>query len=168
MINLLVRNIGRFLFLVLFQVLVLDNIQLSGYLIPFMYVLFILLMPFETPGWLLLVSAFLLGFSIDLFEHTPGVHASATVFMAFLRPAVLTMIAPREDYEPSSYPRIHFYGFSWFLKYSAILVFSHHLVLFYLEVFTFSDFFNTFLRIILSSIFSIGLIILSQFLIFKK
>ncbi len=168
MTNLFLRNIGRFLFLVLFQVLVLDNIQLGGYLIPFMYVLFILLMPFETPGWLLLVSAFFLGFSIDLFEHTPGVHASATVFMAFLRPAVLKIIAPREGYEPNSFPRIHFYGVSWFLQYSAILVFSHHLFLFYLEVFSLSGFFNTFLRIILSSIFSIGLIILSQFLIFKK
>ncbi len=168
MINLFLRNIGRFLFLVLFQVLVLDNIQLGGYLIPFMYVLFILLMPFETPGWLLLVSAFFLGFSIDLFEHTPGVHASATVFMAFLRPAVLKIIAPREGYEPNSFPRIHYYGVTWFLQYSAILVFSHHLFLFYLEVFTFSGFFSTFLRIILSSIFSIGLIILSQFLIFKK
>ncbi|MEA1898380.1 MAG: rod shape-determining protein MreD [Bacteroidota bacterium] len=168
MINLVLRNIGRFLFLVLFQVLVLDNIQLGAYLNPFMYVLFILLMPFETPGWLLLISAFLLGFSIDLFEHTPGIHASAMVLMAFLRPAVLKMIAPREGYEPSSYPRIHYYGVSWFLQYSAILVFSHHLFLFYLEVFTFSGFFSTFLRIILSSIFSIGLIILSQFLIFKK
>lgn len=168
MINLLLRNIGRFLFLVLFQVLVLDNIQTGGYLIPFMYVLFILLMPFETPGWLLLVSAFILGFSIDLFEHTPGVHASATIFMAFLRPTVLTMIAPREGYEPNSYPRIHYYGVSWFLQYSAILIFSHHLFLFYLEVFTFSGFFITLLRIILSSIFSIGLVMLSQFLIFKK
>ncbi len=168
MINLFLRNIGRFLFLVLFQVLVLDNIQLGGYLIPYMYVLFILLMPFETPGWLLLVSAFFLGFSIDLFEHTPGVHASATVFMAFLRPSVLKIISPREGYEPNSYPRIHYYGISWFLQYSAILVFSHHLFLFYIEVFAFSGFFNTFFRIILSSIFSIGLIILSQFLIFKK
>ncbi len=168
MINLILRNIGRFLFLVLLQVLVLDNIQLGGYLIPFMYVLFILLMPFETPGWVLLVTAFLLGASIDLFEHTPGMHASATVFMAFLRPTVLKMIAPREGYEPSSFPRIHFYGISWFLQYSAILVFSHHLFLFYLEVFSFSGFFITLLRIILSSTFTLGLIILSQFLIFRK
>ena len=101
MINLFLRNIGRFIFLVLFQVLVLDNIQLGGYLNPFMYVLFILLMPFETPGWVLLFSAFLLGGSIDLFEHTPGMHASAAVFMAFLRPAVLKLIAPREGYEPN-------------------------------------------------------------------
>ncbi len=168
MINLILRNIGRFLFLVLFQVLILDNIQLGPYLNPFMYVLFILLMPFETPGWLLLIAAFLLGFSIDLFEHTPGIHASAMVLMAFIRPSVLKMIAPREGYEPNSYPRIHYYGVSWFLQYSAILVFSHHLFLFYLEVFTFSGFFITFLRILLSSLFSIGLIILSQFLIFKK
>ena len=67
MINLYVRNIGRFIVLVLFQVLVLNNIQFSGYVNPFMYVLFILLLPFETPRWLLLLSGFLLGLSVDIF-----------------------------------------------------------------------------------------------------
>lgn len=168
MINLVLRNSARFIFLVLFQVLILDNIQISVYINPFMYVLFILLIPFETPGWLLLVSAFLLGFSVDLFEHTPGLHSSASVFMAFLRPVVLKITSPREGYEPNTYPRLSYYGFRWFLNYTVILVFAHHLFLFYLEVFSITDFFGTLLRVILSSVFSIVLIILSQYLIYKK
>ncbi len=168
MINLLLRNTARFVVLVLLQVLLLDNIQLNAYLNPFMYVLFILLLPFETPAWLLLVSAFLMGFSIDLFEHTPGMHASATVFMAFLRPLTLKIIAPREDYETSTYPRVFYYGFVWFLKYSLILVFAHHLFLFYFEVFSFSGFFHTLGKVILSTLFSSGFIVLSQFLFYRK
>lgn len=168
MINLVLRNTNRFVILVLLQVLVLDNIQLGGFLNPYVYVLFILLMPFETPGWLLLTMSFFLGLSVDFFEHTPGMHASASVFMAYLRPAVLNMISPREGYEPASFPRVLFYGFGWFLKYSLILVFAHHLFLFYMEVFSFSDFFNTFTRVILSTLFTSSLIMLSQYLIFRK
>ena len=168
MIKLFSRNIGRFIFLVLLQVLILDNIQFSEYVNPFMYILFILLLPFETPGWLLLLMAFLLGFSVDLFEHTPGLHSSASVFMAFLRPVVLKIFAPRDDYEPNTFPRVFYYGFNWFIKYAAILVFAHHLVLFYLEVFSFSDFFSTMLKVVLSGLSTLILVMLSQYLIYKK
>ena len=68
------RNIFRFVVVVLFQVLVMDNVMLNGYMVPYVYLLFILLMPFETPRWIVLISGFLLGLGIDLFEHTPGMH----------------------------------------------------------------------------------------------
>ncbi|NJK85385.1 MAG: hypothetical protein HC906_04860 [Bacteroidales bacterium] len=66
MIDSLQRILFRFIILVLLQVFVFNNIHLSGFIVPYIYILFILLLPFETPGWLLLVSAFLLGFSIDV------------------------------------------------------------------------------------------------------
>jgi rod shape-determining protein MreD len=168
MINLLARNVGRFIVLVLFQVLVLNNIQFSGYVNPFMYVLFILLLPFETPLWLLLTSGFLLGLSVDIFSNTLGLHASASVFMAFMRPYVLRVISPRDGYETGTYPRVFYYGLTWFLNYAIILVVMHHLFLFYFEVFRFSEFFRTLLRVILSSSFSIMIIVLSQYIIYRK
>jgi len=158
----------RFVTLVLLQVLVLNNIQISGYIVPHFYVLFILLMPFETPKWLLLVVAFGLGLSIDMFTQTPGMNAAATVFMAFLRPYVLEMSAPRDGYEPGTFPRIYYYGFQWFLRYTVILVLAHHFVLFYIEVFRFAEFFSTLLRVLLSSLFSVILIMLSQYFIYRK
>ena len=60
------RNIVRFLVVILFQVLVMDNVMINGYMIPYIYILFILLMPFETPRWTQLVLGFLLGMGIDL------------------------------------------------------------------------------------------------------
>ena len=168
MINLLGRNIGRFIVLVLFQVLVLNNIQFSGYVNPFMYVLFILLLPFETPRWLLLFSGFLLGLSVDIFSNTLGLHASASVFMAFMRPYILTIMAPRDGYETGTYPRIFYYGLTWFLNYTIILVLMHHVFLFYFEVFRFAEFFRTLLRVIFSSAFSIAIIVLSQYIIYRK
>jgi len=168
MINPVSRNIFRMFILVLFQVLVLNNIQVSGYINPYMYVLFILLLPFETPRWVLLISGFAIGISIDLFANTPGMHASATVFMAFLRPYVLNLFMPHDEYEPGSYPRLYYYGFTWFLKYSLVLVFLHHTFLFYVETFRMTFFFHTMLRVLLSTLFSVFLIILSQFFIYRK
>lgn len=162
------RNIVRFLLLVLVQVLILDNIMLDGYLVPYFYILFIILMPFETPKWVQLITGFLLGISIDLFEHTLGMHTAATVFIAFIRPYLLNIFAPRDGYEPDSFPRIYYYGFTWFLKYAVIIVFAHHFVLFYLEVFNLNDFFSTFLRVILSTLLSVSTIILSQYFVFRK
>lgn len=168
MIRLAGRNIIRFIVLVLVQVLLLNNIQISGYIVPHFYVLFILLLPFETPRWLLLIAAFTLGITVDLFMHTPGMHASATVFMAFLRPYVLDMSAPRDGYESGTFPRLSYYGFQWFLRYTVILVLAHHLFLFYIEVFRFVEFFNTLLRVLMSTILSVVLIMLSQYFIYRK
>jgi rod shape-determining protein MreD len=163
-----IRNIVRFLVVILFQVLVMDNVMINGYMIPQIYLLFILLMPFETPRWAQLVSGFLLGMGIDLFLNTPGMHTFATVVVAFVRPYLLNLLAPRDGYEPDSFPRIHYYGFLWFLKYTLLIVLLHHFVLFYLEVFQLKDFLSTLLRVILSAILSTSTIVLSQYFVFRK
>lgn len=168
MIRLFARNIVRFFVVVLLQVLVLDNINLGGYMNPLFYIIFILLMPFETPKWMILAGGFLLGLSVDLFSNTLGMHTAATVFIAFTRPWVLGIIAPRDGYEPDTFPRIYYYGFRWFTIYTFILAFLHHTVLFYLEVFNFHDFLSTFLRIVISTFLTALIIVLSQYFIFRK
>jgi len=162
------RNIIRFIVVVIFQILVMDNVMISGYMVPYVYLLFILLMPFETPRWIVLLSGFFLGLGIDLFEHTLGLHMAATVLVAFIRPYFLNLLAPRDGYEPETFPRIHFYGFVWFLKYTLLMVLTHHLVLFYLEVFQLQNFLSTLLRVILSTALSAATIVLSQFFVFRK
>ena len=162
------RNIVRFIVVVIFQVLVMDNVMISGYMVPYIYLLFILLMPFETPRWIVLLAGFILGLGIDLFEHTLGMHTAATVLVAFVRPYFLDLLAPRDGYEPETFPRIHYYGFLWFLKYTLLIVFIHHFVLFYLEVFQLQNFLSTLLRVILSSVLSASTIVLSQYFVFRK
>lgn len=167
MIEKLIRQILRFIALVLLQTLVLNNIRLWGYVNPYLYVLFILLLPIETPGWLLMLVAFVLGLSIDVFTDTAGMHAAACVFMAFCRPYLLKVMAPRDGYESERPPSMQYMGLSWFIIYSAILVLLHHFVLFYIEIFRFREFFSTLLRVILSSVLTLTLILLSEFLFFK-
>jgi rod shape-determining protein MreD len=168
MIRIILNNISRFIILVLLQIFIFNKIQFSGFINPYIYILFILLLPFETPPWILLLSGFLLGFSVDMFTQTPGIHSAATVFLTFCRPSVLRIISPRGGYESGTYPSLYYFGITWFFKYTLILVLIHHLFLFFIEVFTLSDFFMTLIRALLSSIFSILLIIMSQYFVFKK
>jgi hypothetical protein len=168
MIRSLIKNIVFFFLIIFLQVFAFDKIQLGGFINPYFYVIFILLLPFETPGWTLLFSAFFLGLFMDFFSQTLGMHAAACTLMAFLRPSVLKAFSPRDGYELGTLPRIHFYGFAWFLKYALVLILVHHFVLFYVEMFRFTDFFYTLFRIILSTLFTGLLIILSQYFIFRR
>jgi rod shape-determining protein MreD len=145
-----------------------DNVMINGYMIPYIYLLFILLLPFETPRWIQLISGFALGLAMDLFTGTAGIHTAATVLIAFARPYLLGLLAPRDGFEPETFPRIYYYGFTWFLKYTLLIVLLHHLVLFYLEVFQLKDFFSTLLRVILSTILSTSTIVISQYFVFRK
>ncbi len=168
MISVYLNNIFRFVILILLQVFVFDNIRLGGYMNPNIYVLFILLLPFNISGWVLLSSSFFLGFFTDIFYNTMGMHSAACVLMAFLRPFALKIYSPKDGYESGVQPGIKYYGLSWFLKYSVSLIFVHHFFLFTLEVFRLDEFHHTFLRIILSSVLTIVIIVLSQYLIYRK
>ncbi len=164
----LFKDIIRFILLILFQVLILNNINMGGMINPYLYILFILLLPFETPRWALLILAFITGFSIDFFSQQHGLHTAACVILGFLRPSVLKIFNPRENYEKVKEPNLQIYGFTWFLKYALLCTFIHHFSLFYLEIFRLSDFFITFGRVLLSTIFTVILIILSQYLFYRR
>ncbi len=163
MINSIIRFGLIFILLILLQVLLFNNIQFSGYVNPYIYLMFIMLLPVEIPAWLLLILSFITGGIIDFFSGSPGMHSSATVLAGFVRPYVLRLISPRDGYEPNSDPSMVTYGFRWFLIYTVVIVFVHHTALFYLEVFRFTDFFRTLGRVMLSSVFSITFILLFEF-----
>jgi rod shape-determining protein MreD len=168
----MVINLGKYLVVfvvsVLLQVLIFNNLLIARFISPFFYILFILLLPFNTPRSLLLILSFFLGLTIDMFTNTPGVHASASLLIGFMRPAILDLISSRETLESVSDPRIENMGFQWFLGYTTFMVLIHHLFLFFIEAFTLEGFLITLLRVVLSSVLSIVLIVLSQFLIFRK
>jgi len=160
--NLILRNSVRFLFLVLFQVLILNHLNLGGYTNPYFYIYFILLLPFATPRWLLLILAFILGLSIDIFTNTYGLNAAATLIMAFCRPYVIRIISREPEEAFGIQPSLWSEGFQWFTLYSLILVLIHHIALFYLELFRFTEFFSTLLRVLTSTVFTMVLIFLSE------
>lgn len=153
-------NVLRFVLLLFLQVLILNNIRVGFFINPFIYILFVLLLPFSTPKWLLLISAFAMGLSIDWFMATPGLHTSATVFMAFLRPTVIRIVSGPKMMVEDENNSILQKDKNWFFIYSTLLVLVHHISLFFLEAFSFNQLGHTFLRILLSVIFSEIIILL--------
>lgn len=163
MINSIIKYGLFIIIMVLLQLLLFNNIQFSGYVNPYVYIMILLLLPAEIPAWLLLIVSFLTGFTIDMFSGSPGMHSSATLLAGFSRPYVLRLISPRDGYDSGSGLSMATYGFRWFVIYTVIIVFIHHFALFYLEVFRLSGFFRTLLRVILSSAFSVAFIVLAEF-----
>lgn len=163
MTNRLLKYSLIFIVLVLLQVLLFNNIEFSGYVNPYIYVLFILILPMEIPSWILLIISFFTGLIVDIFTGSIGIHSSASLFAGFCRPYVLRIISPRDGYEQGSELSLGNYGLYWFFVYTGVIVLIHHTVLFYFEVFSFKGFFRTLLRVILSSAFTIAFIMLGEY-----
>lgn len=166
--NAILKYVVIFLLLVTAQVFVFDRIQLSGFINPYVYILFILMLPFDTRGLWLLVISFFTGLSVDFFEHTPGIHAAATVFLGFCRPGIIRLVGSRDEVESGQYPNIRDQGVLWFFTYTVILVFLHHLFLFFIEAFRFREFFFTLLKVIINTALSTLLIMFIEFLFYSR
>jgi len=130
----------RFIFLVFLQVLVFRQMTVGwgdfNYVHVMIYPLFILLLPIRIPDPLLIFLGFLIGLTVDVFYISYGVHASASVFLAFIRPLCLKVLTPRGGYNITHSPNIKNYGFVWFLIYSSLLMFFHLLFYFTISIFT--------------------------------
>jgi len=159
-------QIIRFIVLVLFQVLVINHIRLGGYVHPYIYLIFIMLLPFNTPKWQLLVLGFLLGLTIDLFTGTPGLHAGATTLMAFCRPSIIKLVSGNQKFENVQEPNLRQLDGIWIFRYVLCMVLVHHFALFFLESFSVYLIGQVLLRILLSVPVSIFLIMMILY-IFK-
>ncbi|NTW23070.1 MAG: rod shape-determining protein MreD [Lentimicrobium sp.] len=162
------KDILRFFVLIALQVLLLDHINLGGYINPSLYVFFILLLPFEIPGWLLLILAFLIGLGVDVFSNSTGLHTAAAVFMAYIRPWVIRKTGAPADYEGNLKPGIADMGFRWFLTYAAILIFAHQLALALLDSFRVAEAGLITIRLALSTAFTLVLVIISEYLFMHR
>lgn len=158
-------NILRFVVLILIQILIMNKINFYGFLNPYVYIIFILLLPFETAGWLLLLLSFFTGLTIDLFGGTLGLHAASAVFAGFVRPLVIKIVGEKPEYDITTQPTLHQMGLRWFIIYSSIVIFAHHLFLNLLDVFSFAEFFKTVTRALISSGFTFLFVILFQYIL---
>ena len=104
------------------------------YLEFLVYPLALFLVPIFISRNALLIGGFVLGLVVDLFYDSPGVHASASVLTAFMRPRILKMMEPGDGYERKS-PTIRSLGLQWFSRYAAILIGSHVLIYYSMEIF---------------------------------
>ncbi len=170
------KTFFRFCIIVLIQVYILNKIHLRWWaqpqgfpvFIPYLYPIFILLLPLETPVWLLLCLGFAMGITVDSFMDTAGMHAFATVLMAYLRTNVLNALLPKNLSEyPNQSPGVKNMGWLPFLVYSGFLILIHHATFFTIELWSFSNVGYLLLKIVASSVTSL-LFVIVYLLLFTK
>jgi hypothetical protein len=158
-----VFNVVYFFLYVIAQVLLFKRLVLFNTSFCFLYVAFILLLPVETNNLLLMVLAFVLGFTIDIFYDSLGIHALALVTVAYLRNYWLSTITPQGGYDAGSSPALA-NGVQWFLVYIVPLTFVHLSLLFFIEAGGFGMFWFTMLKIMASLVFTVSVVLMLQFL----
>ncbi|MDB5024729.1 MAG: rod shape-determining protein MreD [Mucilaginibacter sp.] len=164
----ILTNLFRFAILVFMQVFLLKNITLYNLSTPYLYIMFILLLPFEIPNIMLFALSFLLGLTIDAFYDTPGLHAASCVLLAFVRILFISITVQKDGFDNEPEPTLSVMGLRWFFTYALILTLAHHFFLFNLEVFRLSEIPYTLSRFVLSSIFTVFLMLLSGFLFYRR
>ena len=159
-----IKYLGLLPFYVLLQVLVLNEVLFSAYINPFLYVLLIINLPLKTPKWFLLVYAFLLGFSIDVFSGSLGFHSTATVLIAFLKPFISKITIPHNILGESDEITIKKIGTKSFITFSLFLILIHNSCLFIIEHLSFNLALSG--KVLASSVATLIIVLITQ--LFKQ
>jgi hypothetical protein len=166
--NIILKNSIRFLIFVLLQALVFNQIEIGFGIHLMVHPLFIMLLPFETGIFTLMILGFSLGLVIDVFSNTYGLHASSLLLMAYMRPIIFKFYGPREGYDPLKEPSIFDMGGRWFLFVFGYLILIHHFWYFLVEIFRFDQFLLILQKTLFSVIISYLLAIVLQTFLIKK
>lgn len=164
----MIFQVIAFFIYLFYQVLILQNVVLFHTAFCFLYILYLLLLPVETNPLMLMGIGFLMGFAVDMFYESIGLHAFACVLIMYVRNFWLNSMTPQGGYDSNSTPSLALGGFQWFIIYSLPLVFLHHSVLFFMEAGGFGMFWFTLWKIITSTFFTMLVILIAQFLFPSK
>lgn len=157
-----------FVLYLLAQVMLFKQLVLFNTAFCFIYVAFILLLPIETNSLILMLVAFALGITVDMFYDSLGLHAFSLVLIAYARNYWLGTITPQGGYDAGEGPTLAVNGLQWFMVYTVPLVFVHHFVLFFTEAGGFGIFWFTMQKVITSLMFTMGVILFLQYFSFDR
>lgn len=157
-----------FVGLLFLQVVVLSNMDLSKWVFPFGYLFFFIYVEKQFPRWALLLLGFTMGFFVDMFLNTHGLHTFACTLIAYIRPYILAPLSPRDSTSENIEPTFRNMGLNKYSAYAGILIIIHHLIIFYVDEFRIDSFLSTFLQVILSGISTLLVIFSLQLLFIKK
>lgn len=152
----------------LLQVLIFNNIPAIGMISPYLYLLFILVLPVNMAPTIVLLLAFIIGFLVDLSISSLGVHSCASITMAAIRPTVLKLLQPRLGYEANNTPIIANFGSAWVLKYLFACVTMHHFVLYLCFTFLSENIGFMLIRMCINILLTILVLYVSEKFILRK
>jgi cell shape-determining protein MreD len=168
--NNILKNTIRFVLFLLIQIIILNEVPpLHQFITPYLYFTFLLWLPFGTNRLTLTVLGFILGYSLDIFTNTPGLHAAAATLVGYVRPTVLNLLLAQETSEEvNKEPSVGTIGWGPFLIYVFLLTFIHHFYLVLLEWLQFGNFTYFIGKVIATSLMSVLLILLVELVMNRR
>jgi hypothetical protein len=168
--NNILKNSIRFVLFLLIQIIILNEVPpLHQYITPYLYFAFILWMPFGTNRLTLTFLGFLLGYSLDIFTNTPGLHASAACLIGYIRPSILNLLLAQETSEEvTKEPSVGTMGWGPFFIYILFLTLIHHFYLVLLEWLQFGNILYFIGKVFATSVMSVILILVVELLLNRR
>lgn len=158
----------RAILFILVQVVLFNKLTLFDIARPFPYLVVILYLPIRVPRWQGLAAAFILGFTIDIFNYTYGIHAAATLLMFFIRDFYLHAILGVTEEEAGLQPHFSTLGPSTFMLYLVGMVFVHHLAISILDELDFGETLIILVRTFVNTFFTILVLLVIEVIFFYK
>ncbi|MFQ3340952.1 MAG: hypothetical protein ACI9TK_000607 [Flavobacteriaceae bacterium] len=152
------KKIASFVFLVFVQIIIFNQMNIFGYVNPMVYILFLVMYPFNENKTLYIFLGFMLGFFLDFLSRSGGSHTIASLSISFLRPIIIRYSYGLTSELPQSFqtdPR-KTSRFMFLLAFVGI----HHLIYFSIIYFSLDAFLLIIKNSLLTSIFSLILILL--------
>jgi len=156
-----------FIIFVGLQVVILRNVVLFNVAFCYLYVAFLLMLPFEAGRITLMMIGFFTGLAVDVFYDSLGIHAAASVLLMYIRPIWINLITPRGGYELEMRPTLSHMGPQWFSTYVIPLILIHHFALFFIESGGINLIFYTGLKVAASTAFTFITIVVVQYLFYS-
>ncbi len=168
--NNILKNSIRFILFLLIQIIILNEVPpLHQFITPYLYFIFLLWLPFGTSRLATTLLGFLLGYCLDMFTNTPGLHAAAATLIGYLRPTILNILLAQEASEEiTKEPSIGTMGWGPFAFYIFSLTFIHHFYLVLSEWLQFGNFSYFIGKVFFTSLMSILLILLVELLLNRR
>jgi len=166
--NKFTTNLSRFIILLLLQVFVFNYVQWFGFLNPFVYLLFLILLPVEIPKTAQYAIAFVTGFVVDAFLRSFGIQAFSCVLMVFLRPYVILVLNGFKPLETGVKPAPGVKTFNWILVYTLLLVFVHQISVTILEIFQWHQWWRILWTAVVNTLFTTFIILCIEYIFYTN
>ncbi|MDR1847430.1 MAG: hypothetical protein LBR17_04870 [Bacteroidales bacterium] len=166
--HLILLGAVHFVLIAASQVFIFNNIHFFGYINPMIYVWFVLMLPYSTPKWAVLLLSFAMGLCIDVMSLGQGFHIVSLTLIGFIRPFLLKFYTANRETTFWQRPSLADMGFAQYTFYVTILVFIHHTLYFGLDIFRFNEIIPFILRLTASFVTTIVVILISDMLFIKR
>ena len=139
----------------LLQIFLFDNLSISIYIAPLVYVAFIALLPMESSQLVMLICGVTMGLMMDWTMGLEGINMAVTLFSAYSRRFLLGVACGRESAREGGIPTVWRMGNYSFMIYLLMFVGLHHLLFFLLEGLSWGLLPFVLIRFVLSSLITI-------------